>query len=50
MARLTKDRSDNMTKLAKLLQGMSDDRLKLVLEFAELLVKHCKKSVNTIRA
>ncbi len=43
MPRLTKDRSDKMAKLAKLLREMSDDGLKQVLEFTELLVKHCKK-------
>ena len=39
MPRLTKDRSDNMAKLARLLQGMSDDGLRRVLEFAECLKK-----------
>jgi len=43
MPRLTKDGSDNMAKLARLLQGMSDDGLKLVLEFAECLKKQAKK-------
>ncbi|MBA7472063.1 hypothetical protein ES707_07383 [subsurface metagenome] len=43
MPRLTKDRSDNMAKLAKLLQGLSDDRLKLVLLFAVFLKEQDKK-------
>ena len=35
--------ADKMAELLAALEGMSDEGLKLVLEFAELLVKHCKK-------
>ena len=35
--------ADKLAELMAALEGMSDKGLKLVLEFAELLVKHYKK-------
>ncbi|MBA7516771.1 hypothetical protein ES705_08819 [subsurface metagenome] len=35
--------ADKLAELKAALEGMSLDGLKLVLEFTELLVKHCKK-------
>lgn len=32
-----------MAELMAALEGLSDEGLRLVLEFAEFLVKHCKK-------
>jgi len=39
MAGRTKNRANNLAKLAKLVQGLSDDELKQILEFAEFRVK-----------
>lgn len=33
--------ADKLAELEELLQGMSYEGLRLVLEFAEFLVKHC---------
>jgi len=35
--------ADKMAELKAALEGMSLDALKLVLEFAEFLKKHCQK-------
>ncbi|MBA7537156.1 hypothetical protein ES705_29423 [subsurface metagenome] len=35
--------ADKLAELAELLQGMSEEGLRLVEEFAKFLVKHCKK-------
>ncbi len=35
--------ADKLAELRAALEGLSDEALRLVAEFAEFLVKHCKK-------
>lgn len=35
--------TDKLTELKSALEGMSDEGLRLIEEFAKFLVKHCKK-------